>query len=283
MEAEPLNVLTVDVEDYYQVEAFSSVVRREDWPRWESRVERNTELLLELFASHGVAATFFTLGWIAERHPGLVRAIAAAGHELACHGYEHRMIYRQTPDAFRRDVGRAKGVLEELLGTRVDGYRAPTYSVTRASLWALDILIEEGFRYDSSIFPVHHDRYGVPGATRFPHTIRRAGGEIVELPPSTVALGRINLPMAGGGYFRLLPYRVFRAALRGINRHERQAAIFCIHPWELDPDQPRIGGSRLNVWRHRLNLGRTLPRLNQLLRDFRFAPARRVLESRVGL
>ncbi len=276
---ETINALTVDVEDYYQVEAFAEVVRREDWPRWESRVERNTQRLLELFARYDVRATFFTLGWVAERHPGLVRAIIAAGHEVACHGYAHRLIYRQTPDEFRADVHRAKGILEDLLGARVEGYRAPSYSITSVSLWALDILIAEGFRYDSSIFPIHHDRYGIPNAERFPHTIRRAAGEILEFPPSTIRRGGMNWPIAGGGYFRLLPYAIFRRGLRRLNRVEAQAAIFFIHPWEVDPAQPIVPGARLNIWRHRLNLHRALPRLERLLNDFRFAPAREVLRN----
>jgi polysaccharide deacetylase family protein (PEP-CTERM system associated) len=273
----PVNALTVDVEDYYQVEGFASVVRREDWGCWEPRVERGTHLLLELFARHGVSATFFTLGWVAERQPGLVREIVGAGHEVACHGFEHRLVYEQRPEEFRRDLRRARDTLEALIGARVQGYRAPSYSITAASLWALDVLIEEGFRYDSSIFPVYHDRYGVPNAERFPHTIRRVAGEIFEFPPSTLALGPLNLPLAGGGYFRLLPYSLFRLGLRQINRREGRAAIFLVHPWEVDPEQPRVPGSRLNVWRHRVNLGRTLPRLERLLRDFRFAPVRDVL------
>ena len=274
---EIVNALTVDVEDYYQVEAFADVVSRADWLRWESRVERSTQRLLELFARHDVRATFFTLGWVAERHPALVHEIAAAGHEIACHGYAHHLIYQQTPDEFRHDVRRAKNILEDLIGASLEGYRAPSYSITAASLWALDILIEEGFRYDSSIFPIHHDRYGIPDAERFPHMIRRAAGEILEFPPSTVRLGGINWPMAGGGYFRLLPYAIFRAGLRHLNQVEAQAAIFFLHPWEVDPEQPSVPGTRLNVWRHRLNLHRTLPRLERLLNDFRFAPAREVI------
>jgi polysaccharide deacetylase family protein (PEP-CTERM system associated) len=274
---EPVNALTVDVEDYYQVEAFASVVRREDWLRWESRLEHNTRRLLELLARHDAHGTFFTLGWVAEHYPGLVREIAGAGHEVACHSYEHRLIYRQTPEEFRRDVRRAKAALEDALGARVAGYRAPSYSITSQSLWALDVLIEEGFAYDSSIFPVHHDRYGMPGAARFPHTIRRAAGQILELPPSTVRLWGVNWPMAGGGYFRLLPYAIFRRGLRRINGRERQSAIFFVHPWELDPEQPAVPGTRLNIWRHRVNLHRTAPRLERLLNDFRFAPMRDLL------
>ncbi len=274
-----INALTVDVEDYYQVEGFTSVVRREDWSQWESRVEDNTRRLLELFARHHARGTFFTLGWVAERHPALVREIAAAGHEVACHGYEHRLIYQQTPDEFRRDLSRAKNILEAITGNRVEGYRAPSYSITAQSLWALDILIEEGFHYDSSIFPIHHDRYGMPDAERFPHLIRREAGQIVEFPPSTVRLFGMNWPMSGGGYFRLLPYRLFRRGLARINQREDRAAIFFIHPWEVDAGQPVVPGRRLDIWRHRINLHRTLPRLTRLLDDFRFAPVREVIDQ----
>lgn len=280
--ASPVNALTVDVEDYYQVEAFSQVVRREDWPRWESRVEGNTRRLLETFARYGVQGTFFTLGYVAEQHPGLVREIQAAGHEVACHGSNHQLIYRQTPDEFRRDVRDAKRRLEDLTGAGVIGYRAPSYSITAESRWALDILIEEGFRYDSSIFPVHHDRYGIPDAERFPHTIRRAAGEITEFPPSTFRMWGMNWPVAGGGYFRLLPYSLFRFGWRRIHRQDAQSAIFFLHPWEIDPRQPVVPGTRLNIWRHRVNLHRTHARLERLLRDFRFAPVRQVLEQHKG-
>jgi len=274
----PVNALSVDVEDYYQVEAFSDVVRREEWPRWEPRVERNTRRLLEQFARHGVHGTFFTLGWVAEHHPRLIREISGAGHEVACHGYEHRLIYRQTPEEFRRDLRRAKRVLEDLVGARVEGYRAPSYSITAESIWALDVLIEEGFRYDSSIFPIHHDRYGMPNAERFPHQLRRASGEIIEFPPSTVKLFGVNFPIAGGGYFRLLPYPLFRLGLERINHAEGQPVLFFVHPWEVDPEQPVIQGSRINIWRHRFHLDRTEYRLERLLRHFRFAPVRQVLQ-----
>lgn len=278
-----VNALTVDVEDYFHAEAFAHVVPREEWSQRESRVVRNTRRLLDLFARHGCRATFFVLGWVAQRHPALVREIAGAGHEVASHGFEHRLIYTQTPREFRGDVQRAKGILEDLLGARVDGYRAPSYSITTASLWALDILIEAGFRYDSSIFPIYHDRYGLPGWRRFPHTIHRPAGRIAEFPPGTVAICGVNLPMAGGGYFRFLPYWVFRWGLRRINGPEGQAAVVVIHPWELDPDQPVIRAGRLTVWRHRFNLHRTLPRLERLLSDFRFAPVYHVLASHAVL
>ena len=210
--APPPNVLSVDLEDYYQVEGFADLIPRESWPRWAPRLELGSQRLLELFARTDQRATFFTLGYVAERHPALVREIAAAGHEIASHGYDHRLVYRQTPAEFRADLRRARGLLEDLLGVAVTGYRAPCYSITADTLWALDLLAEEGFVYDSSVFPVHHDRYGLPGAPRFPHLLRRPAGPLVELPPSTIALGPLNLPLAGGGYFRLLPYALFRAA-----------------------------------------------------------------------
>lgn len=274
---DPVNALTVDVEDYYQVESFADVISREDWTSWESRIERNTHKLLNMFARHNVRATFFILGWIAERHPRLAREILKAGHEIACHSYDHRLILNQEREDFRADVRRAKTLLEDITGVAVEGYRAPTYSIIKQTLWALEILIEEGFRYDSSIFPIHHDRYGVPGAKRFPYVIHCDAGEIIEFPPSTTRLAGQNLPMTGGGYFRLLPYPVFRWGVRRINRIEGQSAIFMVHAWEVDPDQPVLPGTRLNIWRHRINLRLTESRLERLLRDFRFAPVRDVL------
>ncbi len=275
---ELVNALTVDVEDYYQVEAFANVVRREDWTHWQPRVEKNTHRLLELFARRNVRSTFFILGWVAEQHPQLVRKIAAAGHEIACHSYQHQLIGTQTRPEFRADVRRAKALLEDLIGNEVVGYRAPTYSITQDTLWALDILVEEGFHYDSSIFPIRHDRYGIPGAERHLHIIRRPAGEIAEFPPSTVRIAGMNVPMAGGGYFRLMPYPVFRWGLRRINESDHQPAIFMVHAWEVDPEQPVIQGTRLNIWRHRNNLRRTEARLERLLGDFRFAPVREVLQ-----
>jgi len=273
----PVNALTVDVEDYYQVEAFSDIVSRKDWLKWESRIEGSTERLLALFESRKVRGTFFVLGWVAEHKPNVVRQIAAAGHEIACHSYHHQLIRNQNYEEFREDVRRAKSLLEDLTGVEVEGYRAPTYSITAQTLWALEILIEEGFRYDSSIFPIHHDRYGIPQAERFPHLIRCATGEIIEFPPSTVQIFGQNMPFAGGGYFRLMPYLLFHWGLRRINRHEGRPGIFMVHTWEIDPDQPVIAGKRSNIWRHRNNLHRTEPRLKRLLEDFRFAPVRDVL------
>ncbi|NOT63183.1 MAG: DUF3473 domain-containing protein [Acidobacteria bacterium] len=274
------NALTVDVEDYFQVEAFADIVPPEDWEKWESRVEFSTRRLMDVFAQHQARATFFVVGWIAERYPQMVRDMVAAGHEVACHGYGHRFIGHQTYDEFRADIRRAKNILEDLIGEEVEGYRAPTYSITAQSLWALDILIEEGFRYDSSIFPIHHDRYGIPTAERFPHMLRRAAGELMEFPPSTVRVGGQNLPMVGGGYFRFLPYRWFRWGFNHLNRVERQAAVFMVHAWEVDPDQPVIPGSQLSIWRHRFNLHKTEARLHRLLSDFRFSTMREVLQLR---
>lgn len=279
-QARQLNALTVDVEDYYQVEAFAKVVRREDWPKWESRVERNTKLLLEMFARHNVRGTFFTLGYVAEQHPQLIREIARAGHEIACHSYYHRLVYSQTPEEFRQDLRQAKQRLEDLTGAAVIGYRAPSYSITAQSLWALDILIEEGFSYDSSIFPVHHDRYGMPDAERFPHVLHRSTGEIIEFPPSTVRIGSTNIPISGGGYFRLYPYRLFRLGWQRINRSEAESAIFFLHPWEVDADQPIVPGTRLNILRHRVNLKHTERKLERLLKDFTFTSVAQVLANR---
>ncbi len=276
-ESRPVNALTVDVEDYFQVEAFADTVCRENWGDWEPRVERNTHRLLDLFARRNVLGTFFILGWVAERFPALVREIAAAGHEIACHSYQHQLIHTQTREQFRADIRRTKSLLENITGNEVVGYRAPTYSITSRTMWALEILIEEGFLYDSSIFPIHHDRYGIPGAERFPHIVHCPSGEITEFPPSTAKVAGLNVPMAGGGYFRLMPYSLFRWGLRRINRHDKQPAIFMVHAWELDPEQPVIAGGKLNTWRHRANLHRTEKRLSNLLNDFRFAPVNEVL------
>jgi len=273
-----VNALTVDVEDYFQVEAFSEIISHRDWPLWESRVERNTDNLLDLFELHNARGTFFILGWVAQKFPKLVRKIVNSGHEVACHGYQHKSIRNQSPDEFRFDIKRAKSLLEDIAGEMVDGYRAPTYSITSQTLWALEILIEEGFRYDSSIFPVHHDRYGIPHAGRFPYVIHCFSGDILEVPPSTVQIFKQNLPVAGGGYFRLMPYPLFRWGLRHINRREGQSAIFMIHSWEIDPAQPVVPGTWANIWRHRKNLHLTRPRLEKLLGEFRFAPVREVLQ-----
>jgi polysaccharide deacetylase family protein (PEP-CTERM system associated) len=272
-----LNAMTVDVEDYFHVSAFDGVLPRSQWDSIGSRVVANTERILDIFADMDVRATFFVLGWVAERHPGLVRRIAAAGHELASHGYAHRLVYDLTPSMFRDDIRRSKNIMEQAASVAVRGYRAPSYSVTPRSLWALDILIDEGFTYDASIFPIHHDRYGIPLSPRHPYRISRERGEILEAPASTVRWGPFNFPVAGGGYFRILPYEWTRWGITRINRDEQRAAIFYIHPWEVDPEQPRLSGSVLSRFRHYRNLDKTEARLRQMLKDFRFGPMTAIL------
>jgi polysaccharide deacetylase family protein (PEP-CTERM system associated) len=274
-----LNAMTVDVEDYFHVSVFDGVVPRSCWETLESRVERNTERLLEIFADTGVRATFFVLGWVGERYPGLVRRIAAGGHEVASHGFAHRLVYDLTPAMFRDDVRRSKDLLEDATGRPVEGYRAPSYSVTPRSLWALDILIDEGFRYDSSIFPIHHDRYGIPLSPRHPYRLQRSAGSIIEAPGSTVRWGFMNFPVAGGGYFRIFPYAWTRMGISRLNRNEHRPAIFYMHPWEIDPDQPRLSAGLLSRFRHYRNLDKTEARLRRLLADFRFGPMRAVLHE----
>jgi polysaccharide deacetylase family protein (PEP-CTERM system associated) len=278
-----VNAMSVDVEDYFQVSAFESTVSRNDWERMESRVDANTRRLLDIFDEFGVRSTFFCLGWVAERQPALVREIVARGHELASHGQEHRLIYDQTPETFRQDIRRAKTVLEDTSGVRVYGYRAPSYSVTAQSLWALDVLAEEGYTYDSSIFPIRHDRYGIPSAPRHIHVRPVKSGELVEVPGSTVQLGSTNLPVGGGGYFRILPYWWTRWGIQRVNEAERRPAIFYLHPWEIDPAQPRIPAGRLSHFRHYRNLAQTETRLRRLLADFRFDTMAALLERTAPL
>ena len=272
-----VNAMTIDVEDYFQVSAFDDVVKREEWETRPSRVVSNTMRLLQLFDEYSVKSTFFVLGWVADRFPGLVRDIAAAGHELASHGYGHRIVYSQTPDEFREDVRRAKGTIENVSGHVVGGYRAPSFSITKDSLWALDVLVEEGYRYDASIFPIRHDRYGIPDAPRHRHVLTRPGGTLTEAPGSTVRLFGSNLPVAGGGYFRILPYWWTKWGIARLNRTEAQPAIFYLHPWEIDPDQPRLHASRLSRFRHYRNLDQAEPRLKRLLTDFRFGMLKDVI------
>ena len=266
------NALTIDVEDYYMVSAFADVVKFEDWHRYESRVEKNTYRILELLNEHNVRATFFVLGWVAERFSKLVRDIHSMGHEVACHGYNHRLIYEQYPHEFREDVSMAKNILEDIIGKPVIGYRAPSYSIIKKTLWAIDILIEEGFLYDSSIFPIHHDRYGLPEADRFPHVIKRNNGTIMEFPPSTYNIFGQNIPVAGGGYLRLYPLHLTKAAIKRINKRDRQIAILYLHPWEIDKDQPRLNGCWKSRIRHYINLNSTLPKLKNFIEEFKFKP-----------
>ena len=274
------NALTVDVEDYFHVTAFERVIDPSGWDRYPLRVADNTRRILDLFDRYGVRGTFFILGWVAERERGLVREIGRRGHEIACHGYAHQLIYRIGPVAFRQDILRAKGLLEEISGAAVCGYRAPSYSITAASLWALDILIEEGFRYDSSIFPIMHDIYGIPNAPRFPHDISRPAGIIREFPISTVQLRGwrkgLRLPVGGGGYLRLLPAAWFRRSFSRINTHGHPAVLY-FHPWEIDPGQPRIKAGLRSRFRHYLNLERMEGRLSTLLSALPFAPMGEVL------
>jgi len=269
--------MTIDVEDYFHVSVFEDTVRRDRWPSLESRVVANTARLLDLFDEFGTRGTFFVLGWVAERFPSIPRDIAHRGHELASHGYAHRLIYKQRPDEFRDDVRRAKKVIEDITGHAVAGYRAPSFSLTERSLWALDVLLEEGYRYDASIFPVRHDRYGIPNAHRWPHRMTVGDGTLFEVPGSTVRVAGINLPVAGGGYFRLLPYAWTRWGIARLNRVERQPAVFYLHPWEIDPQQPRLPAGALGRFRHYRNLHKTESRLRALLTDFSFGPVRSVL------
>ena len=271
------NALTFDIEEYFHAEVFSGVVRPDAWPTFESRVVDTTTRILDLLDRAGVHATFFVLGWVAERHPALVREIDSLGHEIACHGYGHRMIQQLNTHELAEDVTRAKKVLEDITGTAVIGYRAPTFSVTRETLWSLEVLCDAGFLYDSSIFPIVHDRYGIPGSPRFPYRIRAGASEITEFPLSTVTLLGRRLPVAGGGYFRLLPYEITRRAISRLNTRERQPAIVYLHPWDMDPEQPRLPVGRLSWWRHTVNAGKTEGRLERLLVDFSFAPACEVL------
>lgn len=264
------NALTIDVEDYYMVSALADVVKFEDWHRYESRIENNTYKILTLLDKHKVKATFFVLGWVGEHYPEMVKNIHSAGHEVACHGYNHRLIYNLTLEEFREDVHMAKSILEDIIGTPVRGYRAASYSIIKKTLWALDILIEEGFLYDSSIFPIHHDRYGLPDADRFPHVIKRENGTIMEFPPSTYHIFGQNIPVAGGGYLRLFPLQVTKTAIKRINNNEKKPAILYFHPWEIDIHQPRLNGRWKSKIRHYINLNSTLPKLKVFLNEFKF-------------
>ena len=260
------NALTVDLEDWFQVQAYAEAISPADWECLPRRVEANTDRLLAVFAAANVTATFFTLGWIAERHPALIQRLVSAGHELASHGHWHRRVDRQDAGAFREDVHAAKARLENTAGVAVRGYRAPTFSMNRGTPWAWEVLAETGHTYSSSTFPIRHDLYGDPDGPRQP--FRHASG-IIEIPMTTVRVGGRNLPCSGGGWFRLLPYDIFRIAFSRATRKDGLRGVFYIHPWELDPGQPRVPGARRSVTaRHRLNLGATETRIVRLLRDF---------------
>jgi polysaccharide deacetylase family protein (PEP-CTERM system associated) len=275
-----VNAMTVDVEEYFHVSGFADVVRPADWTGFESRVEASTYRLLDIFEAHKVSATFFVLGWVAERNPGLVQAIQRSGHEVACHGYVHKLVYESTPEEFREDVGRAKKILEDLTGTSVDGYRAPSFSIVRSSLWALDVLAEEGFQYDSSIFPIWRHRYGIADANRFPNRFRNTNGNgVMQFPISTIRVCGLNIPVGGGGYLRLFPYDMTRWAIQRLNETEQRPAIVYVHPWEIDPAQPRIPGRMLSRFRHYVNLHTTEAKLRRLLEGFSFQSLRSLLEQ----
>jgi polysaccharide deacetylase family protein (PEP-CTERM system associated) len=262
------NALTIDVEDYFQVSAMAPYIRRGDWDHCECRVEHNVDRILALLAKHDKRATFFTLGWIAERFPQLVRQIVAQGHELASHGYGHQRASDLSREEFRDDVVRAKRMLEDIGGVAVQGYRAPSFSIGAGNLWAFDSLLEAGYRYSSSIYPIKHDHYGMPDAPRFVHPV--AGG-LIEIPVTTLCLLGRNWPSSGGGYFRLLPYALSRWMIGQVNVRDRQPAIFYFHPWEIDPGQPRVAGIDLKTrFRHYVNIDRMEGRLDRLLGDFRW-------------
>ncbi len=262
------NAMTCDVEDYFQVSAFAPYIDRDSWPTRECRVEANMERILALYEREGVRATFFTLGWIAERYPAMVRRIVEAGHELASHGYGHLRASDQDLAEFTQDITSSKKLLEDLTGEQVRGYRAPSFSIGTGNMWALDALLEAGYRYSSSIYPVVHDHYGMPDAPRFAFYPNGADG-LLEIPITTVKMGQRNLPAGGGGYFRLFPYALSRWLMRKVNNEENESAIFYFHPWELDPDQPRPDGVDLKSrFRHYVNMGRTENRIRALTRDF---------------
>ena len=277
----PVNAFSIDVEDYFQVAALAAAIPRDTWPTREYRVEANTERILNLLAEKGVRGTFFILGWVAEKSPHLVKRIAAAGHEIACHGFSHQLIYTQSQSEFREETTRAKGFLENLLGQPVIGYRAASFSITRQSLWALDVLIDLGFEYDSSIFPIRHDRYGIPGASpdigRISAPSQRT---LVEFPMSAASFMGVQVPVSGGGYFRILPYWLTRMGLRQINGKAGRSFTFYLHPWEVDPGQPRVKVSAFSRFRHYTNLHRCESRLRQVLTDFSFSTMRDVLGAR---
>jgi polysaccharide deacetylase family protein (PEP-CTERM system associated) len=275
-----LNAMSVDVEDYFHVAALSDSIPRATWDGMDARVGVSTRRLLDLFDAADTKATFFTLGWVAERHPDLVREIHRRGHEVACHGYSHKLVYEQSPEEFREETIRSKDILEDLIGQPVDGYRAASYSITPKSRWALDILVEAGFAYDSSVFPVRHDLYGMPGAQRFPHVLKTDGGaSLVEFPPSTAQVFGQSVPAAGGGYFRLYPYAVSRWLIRRVNNGEGKPAVFYLHPWEIDTEQPRIETHWRSRFRHYNNLDKCEDRLRRLLGDFHMTTCREVLSA----
>jgi polysaccharide deacetylase family protein (PEP-CTERM system associated) len=272
--------MTVDVEDYFHVAALAKSIDRSSWDQMEYRAEASTRRLLDLFEESDIHATFFVLGWVARRSPDLIREIARRGHEVASHGMSHKLVYNQTPEEFSSETYESKALLEDIIGARVLGYRASTYSITRRSLWALDILHEAGFEYDSSIFPIRHDTYGIPDAPQLPSRIATPkGASIVEFPMSTAPMFGTRIPVSGGGYFRLLPYWLTRSGLAKLNGELNRPFIFYLHPWEVDPEQPRVRTSLKSRLRHYTNLDRCEPRLRRLIGEFRFGRVRDVLSN----
>jgi polysaccharide deacetylase family protein (PEP-CTERM system associated) len=266
------NALTIDLEDYYHVSAFREQIPTAEWSSQQSRVERSTDFLLNLLDETGSKATFFTLGSVAEQHPRLVQRVAERGHEIGCHSLRHRIVYEMTPQEFREDTRRAKQLLEDLTGCAVRGYRAPSFSITRDSFWAFEILVELGFTFDSSIFPLRHPNYGMPDSPRQPYRLNTCHGSIVEFPMTTLEFIRYRSPFGGGAYFRLLPYWYTRWGMRFLNRSEQRPVCVYLHPWELDPEQPRIAGKLSSRFRHYLGLRNTAAKFRNLLRDFQFSP-----------
>lgn len=261
------NAMSVDVEDYFQVSAFENVIDRASWDSIECRVEDNTHRILDLFSDRGIKATFFVLGWVADRYPGIVERIVSDGHELASHGYGHQRVTTLTPQSFKEDISKTKNLLEDLAGVEVKGYRAPSYSIGKDNLWAHDVLKEVGYRYSSSVYPVYHDLYGMPDAPRYPFQV--ADDQLTEIPISTGRMLGNNFPIGGGGYFRLFPYSISKFAINHVNRKEREPCVFYFHPWEIDPGQPRQQSVKFKTkFRHYLNLGRMESRLKQLINDF---------------
>ncbi len=263
--ATPSNALTIDVEDYFQVSAFAPHIPRSDWPIRECRVERNIDGILAMLDEHGTKATFFTLGWVAERYPSVVRSIVKNGHELASHGYGHERVSDQTPESFFADINVAKLILQDISGEEVKGYRAPSFSIGEKNLWAFETLEKAGYRYSSSIYPIRHDHYGMPDAPRHAHRI----GNLLEIPATTLRLFNRNWPASGGGYFRLMPYELSRWMIQRVNEIDQLSAVFYFHPWEIDAGQPRIPGiSAKTRFRHYVNIDRMESRLHRLLADF---------------
>ncbi|MES9851637.1 MAG: XrtA system polysaccharide deacetylase [Candidatus Thiodiazotropha sp. L084R] len=273
-----INAITVDVEDYYQVSAFNKQVEKAKWETFESRVYNNTHRILKIFDEKEIKGTFFILGWVAERNQKLVKEIHDLGHEVACHGYSHDLVYKQTPEQFLEETSKSKQILEDIVGASVNGYRAASYSITSKSLWAIDILSECGFTYDSSIFPIIHDRYGIPGADTKPHIFQTdKGNKIVEFPLSTVGVLNRRFPISGGGYFRLFPYWLSNKGLSRVNNHDNVPFIFYMHPWEIDEGQPKIKSSMLSEFRHYNNIDKFETRLLKLIDDFEFSTVSDVL------